>query len=331
MKEPLEFDLPTGPPPAWMIEGTFTGYLAPSGFLRELLEELALPETATGPEHLIYGDLVFVPQALDLDPAWVQNIWRDARLLPVPSIGQAAKELRALQRNWWAYPVRSVRRCALITDKLPKVSARAHVFGQPAPTAPLGSWTLYDETNLIAAPNCSNPFPDGQPRFEEDRLSAPSRAYLKLWETFTLTGAYPKPGELCLDLGSCPGGWTWVLASLGASVFSIDKAPIEPKIAAMPGVDHCLGSGFGLEPKIAGDSAHRVDWVLSDMACYPERLLELVRRWLEADAARNFVCTLKFQGETDHETARAFAAIPGSRLIHLAHNKHELTWVLIRD
>jgi 23S rRNA (cytidine2498-2'-O)-methyltransferase len=24
---------------------------------------------------------------------------------------------------------------------------------------------------------------------------------------------------------------------------------------------------------------------------------------------------------------RAFAAIPGSRLLHLHHNKHELTWV----
>jgi 23S rRNA (cytidine2498-2'-O)-methyltransferase len=39
------------------------------------------------------------------------------------------------------------------------------------------------------------------------------------------------------------------------------------------------------------------------------------------------VCTLKFQGPTDHETARRFAAIPGSRLMHLHHNKHELTWI----
>ena len=42
---------------------------------------------------------------------------------------------------------------------------------------------------------------------------------------------------------------------------------------------------------------------------------------------RNFVCTIKFQGATDFETMRAFAAIPGSRLLHLHHNKHELTWV----
>jgi 23S rRNA (cytidine2498-2'-O)-methyltransferase len=61
--------------------------------------------------------------------------------------------------------------------------------------------------------------------------------------------------------------------------------------------------------------------------CYPRRLLALVERWLDSGLARNFVCTLKFQGATDHATARRFAAIPGSRLLHLHHNKHELTWV----
>ena len=70
-----------------------------------------------------------------------------------------------------------------------------------------------------------------------------------------------------------------------------------------------------------------VDWLFSDVICYPARLLALVNRWREAKAARNFVCTIKFQGETDHATVAAFAAIPGSRLLHLAHNRHELTWV----
>jgi 23S rRNA (cytidine2498-2'-O)-methyltransferase len=56
-------------------------------------------------------------------------------------------------------------------------------------------------------------------------------------------------------------------------------------------------------------------------------LLGLVERWLAADTCRRFVCTLKFQGPTDHDTARRFAAIPGSRLLHLHNNKHELTWM----
>jgi hypothetical protein len=72
-----------------------------------------------------------------------------------------------------------------------------------------------------------------------------------------------------------------------------------------------------------------VDWLFSDVVCYPARLLALVERWLATGTCRNFVCTVKFQGPTDHETARRFAAIPGSLLRHLFHNKHELTWIKI--
>lgn len=313
--------------PGWMREGAFTGYVVVPEFLPELLAELGFAGAA-GPEHLVFGDMVFTPE--EKPAAWAQNVWRQARLLPAPSIGQAAKALKDVQRNWWPHPVRLARRAALIAEKLPKVSAKPQVFGEAAPTAPLGSFTLWDEVTLIAAAQCSSPYPDGQVRFVEDRESAPSRAYLKLWEALTLVGVWPKPGELCLDLGSCPGGWTWVLASCGARVFSIDKAPIEAKIAAMPQVDFCQGSGFGLDPRTAGGPEARVDWLCSDMACYPARLLELVQRWLAADACRNFVCTLKCQGESDRETIRAFAAIPGSRVLHLSHNKHELTWALIR-
>jgi len=313
--------------PEWMRTGAFTGYLAAPGFLPELMAELDL-EGASGAGHLVFGDLVFAKRMRPA--AWAQNIWRNARLLPAPSIGQAAKALHGLQRNWWPHPVRLARRAALVAEKLPKVSAKPQVFGEAAPSAPLGSFTLWDEATLIASADCSSPYPDGQVRFVEDRVSAPSRAYLKLWEALTLLGVMPRPGELCLDLGSCPGGWTWVLASLGASVLSVDRAPIEPHIAAMPGVEYCQGSGFGFDPRVAGGPGARVDWLCSDMACYPARLYELVRRWLDADACRNFVCTLKCQGDADFETIQAFAAIPGSRVMHLAHNKHELTWALIR-
>lgn len=60
------------------------------------------------------------------------------------------------------------------------------------------------------------------------------------------------------------------------------------------------------------------------------RLLTLLRHWLEAGAPRQVIATVKFQGETDHVTADAFAAIQGARLLHLFHNKHELTFVWAR-
>jgi 23S rRNA (cytidine2498-2'-O)-methyltransferase len=210
----------------------------------------------------------------------------------------------------------------LIQARLPVVSAKPLVFGAPPPAAPLGSWTLLDANTILASPHCTSPFPNGEARFIPDRTGPPNRAYLKLWEALTLIGRRPGPGEVCLDLGSSPGGWSWVLAETGARVISVDKAPLAPEVAQFPNVEQRHDSAFALDPAAIGP----VDWLFSDIACYPGRLLALVERWLAAGTCQRFVCTLKFQRETDHATASRFAAIPGSELRHLYHNKHELTW-----
>ena len=296
-----------------------TGYLAAEGFFDDLLAEL-------GEVRSVHGRLVLA-DGPPRPAAWAQNIWFDPLILPINSIGEAAKRLKAIQRNWVGYAFQLHRRSQLIEDKLPPVSAKPLVFGSPAPTAPLGSWTLLDDKTLLAAPRCSSPFPHGAPAFVEDRQTPPNRAYLKLWDAFTVTGEHPAPGELCLDLGASPGGWTWVLQGLGARVIAIDKAPLDPAIAALPNVEFRRQSAFALTP----DEIGPVDWLFSDVICYPERLLDHVERWIASTKVKAMLCTLKFQGATDHATARRFAAIPGSRLMHLAHNKHELTWLWKSD
>ena len=173
---------------------------------------------------------------------------------------------------------------------------------------------------MLASPTKSSPFVNGECHFVEDHIGPPSRAYLKLWEALVRFGRWPGPRERCLDLGASPGGWTWVLAKLGADVTAVDKAPLAAAVAAMPGVTERLDSAFGLAPE-------PVDWLFSDVIAYPDRLLALVRRWIDAGAARHIVCTIKFQGPTDHDAAEAFAAIPGGQVVHLFHNKHELTFL----
>jgi len=180
-------------------EEEFTAYLAPDGFVDELLTELG--EAATE----IYGRLVLAPGP-PRPVAWVANIWFQPRRLAVASIGDAARQLRDIQRNWALYAHAHHRRATLIVEKLPKVSAKPLAFGAPAPTAPLGSWTLLDANTVLAAARCSSAFPNGEVNFIEDRVTPPSRAYLKLWELFTVLGERPQPGETCLDLGSSPGG-----------------------------------------------------------------------------------------------------------------------------
>ena len=170
-----------------------------------------------------------------------------------------------------------------------------------------------------AQPNQIEPFSGGECHFEEDRAGPPSRAYLKLWEALTRVGAWPGPGDACLDLGAAPGGWTWALAQLGAAVTAVDKAPLDPAVVALPGVATLQDSAFALHPR-------PVDWLVCDVIAYPHRLFSLVERWISSGMARRIVCTVKFQGATDFEAQDAFAAIPGATLAHLYHNKHELTF-----
>ena len=298
-----------------------TAYLAAEDFASQLAEELC----RAGVRPTLAHDRLFITEGQPVASAWAANVWYDIEETAIASISDGAEKLRARQRNWAMYAPRYHRRAALLQERLPHVSAKPLVFPADPPAAPLGSWTLLAPDRMLYAARCASPFANGEIAFAEDRNGPPSRAYLKLWEAFTRLGARPRPGELCLDLGATPGGWTWAMARLGAHVIAVDKAPLAPAVAAMPAVEWRGESAFALEPA----SFARIDWLCADIICYPAQLLKLVQRWLAAGTARNLVCTLKFQGETDYDTAAAFAAIPGSRLFHAHHNKHELTWALI--
>jgi 23S rRNA (cytidine2498-2'-O)-methyltransferase len=291
-------------------------WLAAEGFEAQLAEELHRAGVGVAAWH---GRLALSP-----DPprhaAWALDVWTAPRELPAPSVKAAADALRAIQRNWSLYAALHHRRAALIEARLPPVKAAPLVFPQLPPASHLGAWTLLDAERMLASPTKTSPFVNGAPAFVEDRAGPPSRAYLKLWEACTRLGAWPAPGERCIDLGASPGGWTWAIARLGATVLAVDKAPLDPRVAAMPGVSERHESAFALEPE-------PVDWLFSDVIAYPARLLALVHRWMAAGAARRIVCTVKFQGETDFEAADGFAAIAGGRLMHLHHNRHELTFV----
>jgi 23S rRNA (cytidine2498-2'-O)-methyltransferase len=298
-----------------------TAYLAAAGFEDDLVEELRLAGVVVTQRH---GRLL-VSESAPVHAAWAANTWWDAERIAVDSIGHAARELRDRQRNWALYAPTLRGRAELIADKLPHVSARALELGQLAPAAPLGSWTLLERDVVLAAAECAVPFPNGEPRFVEDRDGPPSRAYLKLWETFARLRRQPGPGDRCLDLGAAPGGWTWLLARSGAEVVAVDKAPMDAELEALPNVTWSRGSAFALDPAEVGP----VDWWCSDIIAYPERLFDLVARWLASGQVRNLVCTVKFQGATDHAVAGRFAALPGAQLFHLDQNKHELTCAVL--
>jgi 23S rRNA (cytidine2498-2'-O)-methyltransferase len=302
------------------------------GFEDHLKKELGSEIEFLGP--LFFVPLAKIPDASGLDPGellpfWHQNAWLNPVKIEFDSIGQAADALRQIQRNWAPALFTQFRRGALIQERLPVMSSRPRPFPWLLPETSMGAWTLPDAHTMIAASRCSSLFPGGVIEFEEDRLGPPSRAYLKLWEALVLCRAWPAPGERCLDAGASPGGWTWALTRLGAEVIAVDRAPLDERAMAprdaegRPRVRFIRHDAFTLKPEDVGP----VDWLFCDVICYPPRLYGWIEKWLTSGLCNNFVCTIKMQGAADFDTPRRFAAIPGSRVVHLYHNKHELTWI----
>jgi len=296
-----------------------SAYLAHEGLEAVLEAELARRGVTIARWH---GRLALSPQP-PVAAHWALDIWTAPEIHAIASTGDAARLMRARQRNWAQYSPDLHRRSALIADRLPPLRNRPLVFPSPVPTGHLGAWTLLAPDTLLLSTTKTSPFINGEVPFEENREDPPSRAYLKLWEALTRLGRWPVAGERAIDLGASPGGWSWVLATLGAHVTSVDRAPLVPTLTAMPNVDVRLESAFGLDPASFGP----MDWVCSDIIAYPERLLRLARAWIDSGRAKTLILTIKFQGETDFDTADAFAAIPGGQVVHLWHNKHELTFL----
>lgn len=310
--------LPEAPEAGWVAwaDRPLAGHIAPPGLEGVVAEEIAQP--------LAWRGRLFVAEPQARPVYFAQVSWPEARVLPIASVKDGVRQLRAIQRNWWLFRTGHDRRAKTIAGHLPAVKAPPLAFGEVAPTAPLGGWSLVAPDTILAGAATTSPFPSGEAQLAEDKAGPPNRAYLKLVEALALLGRWPAPGETALDLGASPGGWSWVLAQAGARVWAVDKAPLDAGVARLPGVVSRQDSAFALDPRSEGP----VDWLVADIACYPRRLLGLVESWLAAGAARTIVATVKFQGATDHAAVDALAALPGAELRHLWHNKHELTLII---
>jgi 23S rRNA (cytidine2498-2'-O)-methyltransferase len=293
---------------------SFTVYVAKPEFIDELCNELT---------HVsgIMGNLVFSEQE-KLDVCFALDIWRNPKIISFESITEAAKILQNADKFWQLYPLENIRRSHLITEKLrrtPKIS-----LNFPLPELPhISCFSLLDKNTLLYATDCWKKIPFGHYAFIEDKVNPPNRAYLKLWEALSILERLPQKNALVVDLGASPGGWSYVMQSLGARVIAVDKAELDPKIAKLPRIEFLKQSAFALDPNSFDEP---VDWLLCDVACYPKRLYDLTLKWIAAKKAKQFIFTIKLQGKTDLEVIKQFQAIPGGQVLHLFQNKHEVTF-----
>lgn len=319
-------------------------YLCIPKFEKHLYDELGIciDENASlnNDEVFVYKDIVYKKSYKD-NVFWKRLGLENPFIAHFKSISEGAALLKRMQRNWAMYPFRCIRRAELIKQKLPFISSKLKEFPYVIPLSSMGFFTLLDENTIFGSSKTSSPLPLGELHFVEDKINPPSRAYLKLYEALCLLDYYkrfslksdegifrkderkPFNGLTCIDAGACPGGWTWVLDSLGANIIAIDRSPLIPSLMEKPNIKFISHDAFTLLPS----HFEKVDWVFSDVICYPPRLLEWVHKWLDLDLCSHFVCTIKMQGEPDMKSIREFFNIPHSKIVHLTSNKHELTWL----
>ena len=139
---------------------------------------------------------------------------------------------------------------------------------------------------VVAARDAVSLAPGGRLRVHVPE-AAPSRAAMKLLEAFHWLDRAPDPGDVCVDLGAAPGGWTWVLLERRARVFAVDPAFLSRSLQGKRGVEHIRADAFKFEP---GDP---VDWLFSDMAWRPLESAALLAKWARRGWARFVIANIK--------------------------------------
>ena len=154
---------------------------------------------------------------------------------------------------------------------------------------------------------------------------APSRSAMKLVEALQWLDRTPERGELCVDLGAAPGGWSWVLLEHGAFVLAVDPGGLDPSLRSRRGLTHLRLDAFRFEPE------ETVDWLLCDMAWRPLEAAALMAKWARRGWARMLVANIKLPMKKKAEYLLRVVEILESggwkniRTRQLYHDREEIT------
>lgn len=299
-------------------------------FQKQLLSEVVWAQS-----HKLVGPTQFQGQtwvALDIQsyiPVWAQQVWRGCQVINFESVRDAASKIKSPGTFWHNSSEQWHRRGELILEHLARFRSDPLKWQKNPLTLPqknLGQFLLLSENQLIFSDQVFPKWPDGIIRFVEDS-KPPSRAYMKLWEALLVEQINLPQSGTCLELGASPGGWTYVLKDHFSKLICVDKAPLSTQLEWPKKIEFLKADAFKLNP----DDFDSIDWLFSDMICPPESLLEQVKKWHASGKVKNFLCTIKFQGQTDFEIVQKFLEIPNTRCRHLFNNKHEVTWLCTQN
>ena len=150
-------------------------------------------------------------------------------------------------------------------------------------------------------PENNSPFFMGIPRlkFPSD---APSRSTLKLEEAFHVFIPADEwderlgSGMYAVDLGACPGGWTWQLVKRSMMVHAVDNGPMAPGLMDTGQVFHHREDGFRYRP-----TRNNIYWLVCDMVEKPVRVANLMADWMINGWCREAIFNLKLPMKKRYE------------------------------
>lgn len=162
---------------------------------------------------------------------------------------------------------------------------------------------------------------------------APSRSTLKLEEALlTLLDddereRWLQPGMNAIDLGACPGGWTYQFVRRSIRTIAIDNGAMAESLMATGLVEHIRADGFRYQPQ------KPVEWMVCDMVEQPVKVAERMATWLREGWCRRTIFNLKLPMKKRWpEVQRCFERMRESvpfaldlRAKQLYHDREEIT------
>ncbi|ATZ93443.1 23S rRNA (cytidine(2498)-2'-O)-methyltransferase RlmM [Dickeya fangzhongdai] len=199
---------------------------------------------------------------------------------------------------------------------------------------------------LFIAPGCcyvgysysnnNSPFYMGIPRLKFP-ADAPSRSTLKLEEAFHVFVPADEwderlsSGMFAVDLGACPGGWTYQLVKRSMMVHAVDNGMMAPSLMDTGQVIHHQADGFRFEPP-----RNNIYWLVCDMVEKPAKVTSRMADWLVNGWCREVIFNLKLPMKKRYEEVTQNLALLAQRMEenginfeihakHLYHDREEVT------
>lgn len=182
----------------------------------------------------------------------------------------------------------------------------------------------------------NSPFYMGIPRLRFP-ADAPSRSTLKLEEAFHVFIPADEWDERlansmhAVDLGACPGGWTYQLVKRNMWVASVDNGPMAESLMNTGQVTWLREDGFKYRP-----TRNNISWMVCDMVEKPAKVASLVADWLVNGWCRETIFNLKLPMKKRYEEVSQNLEFIRSRLAEnginaeiqarqLYHDREEVT------